>query len=66
MVIKKPWPSTMRTVYGDHARFECTYFEKFPGYYLTGDGMCSLIIQGFIQELFLEREKILESKSSHD
>ena len=44
LVIKKPWPSTMRTVYGDHARFESTYFEKFPGYYLTGDGMCSLII----------------------
>eukprot|EP00800_Vazella_pourtalesii_P017983 TRINITY_DN566_c0_g1_i18.p1 TRINITY_DN566_c0_g1~~TRINITY_DN566_c0_g1_i18.p1 ORF type:complete len:689 (+),score=179.83 TRINITY_DN566_c0_g1_i18:48-2069(+) len=38
LVIKKPWPSTMRTVYGDHARFESTYFEKFPGYYLTGDG----------------------------
>ncbi|KAI6660455.1 Acetyl-coenzyme A synthetase, cytoplasmic isoform X1 [Oopsacas minuta] len=38
LVIKKPWPSTMRTVYGDHSRFESTYFEKFPGYYLTGDG----------------------------
>ena len=24
-----PWPSTLRTVYGDHARFETTYFEPF-------------------------------------
>ena len=27
--IKAPWPSTLRTVYGDHARFETTYFEPF-------------------------------------
>ena len=28
----------MRTVYGDHQRYETTYFKKFPGYYCTGDG----------------------------
>lgn len=28
----------MRTVYGDHDRFEKTYFSSFPGYYFTGDG----------------------------
>jgi acetyl-CoA synthetase len=28
----------MRTVYGDHARFESTYFEQYKGYYFTGDG----------------------------
>ncbi len=28
----------MRTVYGDHARFEMTYFSMFDGYYFTGDG----------------------------
>lgn len=28
----------MRTVYGNHTRFETTYFKKFPGYYVTGDG----------------------------
>lgn len=28
----------MRTVYGNHERFEATYFKKFPGYYVTGDG----------------------------
>jgi acetyl-CoA synthetase len=38
LVLKHPWPGIMRTVYGDHARFEQTYFSKFNGYYLTGDG----------------------------
>jgi acetyl-CoA synthetase len=28
----------MRTVAGDHARFEATYFSIFNGYYFTGDG----------------------------
>ena len=38
LVIKAAWPGLMRTVYGDHERFRLTYFDKFPGYYLTGDG----------------------------
>jgi acetyl-CoA synthetase len=38
LVIKKPWPGLMRTVYGQHDRFKETYWSKFPGYYLTGDG----------------------------
>ncbi|RXM35931.1 Acetyl-coenzyme A synthetase, cytoplasmic, partial [Acipenser ruthenus] len=37
-VFKQPWPAIMRTVYGNHERFENTYFKKFPGYYVTGDG----------------------------
>ncbi len=37
LVIKKPWPGQMRTVYGDHERFRQTYFDMFPGVYLTGD-----------------------------
>lgn len=28
----------MRTVYGNHERYETTYFGKFDGYYCTGDG----------------------------
>ena len=28
----------MRTVYGNHQRFESTYFQRFPGYYMSGDG----------------------------
>ncbi|XP_028265749.1 acetyl-coenzyme A synthetase, cytoplasmic isoform X2 [Parambassis ranga] len=38
LVFKQPWPGVMRTVYGNHPRFETTYFKKFPGYYVTGDG----------------------------
>ena len=38
LAIKKPWPGQMRTVYGDHKRFEDTYFEMYKGYYFTGDG----------------------------
>ncbi|XP_051804928.1 acetyl-coenzyme A synthetase, cytoplasmic isoform X3 [Acanthochromis polyacanthus] len=38
LVFKQPWPGIMRTVYGNHQRFETTYFKKFPGYYVTGDG----------------------------
>ncbi|XP_050403222.2 acetyl-coenzyme A synthetase, cytoplasmic isoform X2 [Patella vulgata] len=38
LVFKQPWPSLMRTVYGNQERFETTYFKKFPGYYCTGDG----------------------------
>jgi len=38
LVITRPWPAIMRTVYGDHARFADTYFKQYPGYYFTGDG----------------------------
>ncbi|XP_008316317.1 acetyl-coenzyme A synthetase, cytoplasmic isoform X2 [Cynoglossus semilaevis] len=38
LVFKQPWPGVMRTVYGNQSRFETTYFKKFPGYYVTGDG----------------------------
>ncbi|MBU0656279.1 MAG: acetate--CoA ligase [Gammaproteobacteria bacterium] len=38
LAIKAPWPSMMRTVYGDHKRFFETYFAMYPGYYFTGDG----------------------------
>ncbi|KAK6491113.1 acyl-CoA synthetase short chain family member 2 like [Huso huso] len=38
LVFKQPWPAIMRTVYGNHERFENTYFKKFPGFYVTGDG----------------------------
>ena len=38
LVITQPWPSQMRTVYGDHQRFIDTYFKTYPGYYFSGDG----------------------------
>ncbi|MBU3966823.1 MAG: acetate--CoA ligase [Euryarchaeota archaeon] len=37
LVIKKPWPGMMRTVYGNHERFIEKYFTAFPGVYQTGD-----------------------------
>ena len=37
LVIKKPWPGMMRTVYGHHERFKETYFSQYPGSYFTGD-----------------------------
>lgn len=38
LCIKKPWPGIMRTTYGDHERFEQTYFSTFKGLYFSGDG----------------------------
>ena len=38
LVMQRPWPSIMRTVYGDHRRFFDTYFSRFPGKYFSGDG----------------------------
>ena len=38
LVITRPWPGQMRTVYGDHRRFFETYFQTYPGSYFTGDG----------------------------
>ncbi|MDF1728351.1 MAG: acetate--CoA ligase, partial [Sulfitobacter sp.] len=38
LVIADSWPGQMRTVWGDHERFEKTYFSDYPGYYFTGDG----------------------------
>ncbi|MBN1294932.1 MAG: acetate--CoA ligase [Candidatus Latescibacteria bacterium] len=38
LVIKRPWPGIMRTVYGDHQRFIDTYWSQYKGYYFTGDG----------------------------
>ncbi len=38
LCIKYPWPSIIRTTYGDHERCRQTYFSSFPGLYFTGDG----------------------------
>jgi acetyl-CoA synthetase len=38
LVIRKPWPSMTRTIYGDKARFKKTYWSNYPGYYTAGDG----------------------------
>ena len=38
LVILDSWPGQSRTIYGDHERFEQTYFSTYPGTYFTGDG----------------------------
>ncbi|MDX8350761.1 acetate--CoA ligase [Cognatiyoonia sp. IB215182] len=38
LVLADSWPGQMRTVWGDHERFEKTYFSDYKGYYFTGDG----------------------------
>lgn len=38
LCIKFPWPSILRTTYGDHERCRQTYFATYPGLYFTGDG----------------------------
>ena len=38
LVMKQPWPSMLRTLYGDHDRFLKTYFSEIPGCYFAGDG----------------------------
>lgn len=38
LCVKFPWPSIIRTTYGDHERCKQTYFSTYPGMYFTGDG----------------------------
>ncbi len=38
LVIRKPWPSMARTIYGDPERYQKTYWSDVPGCYFTGDG----------------------------
>ena len=38
LVIRKPWPSMLRTIYGDKARYKKTYWSEVKGCYFTGDG----------------------------
>ncbi len=38
LVIRKPWPSIARTIWGDHARYVQTYWAEVPGSYFSGDG----------------------------
>jgi acetyl-CoA synthetase len=38
LAVRFPWPSMIRTTYGDHERCQQTYFSTYKGYYFTGDG----------------------------
>jgi len=37
LVLKNPWPSMLRTIYGDDERYQKQYWSKYPGKYMTGD-----------------------------
>jgi len=38
LVLKRPWPSMLRGIYGDPERYRQTYWSRFPGMYFAGDG----------------------------
>ena len=38
LCMRDSWPGQMRTIWGDHGRFEATYFQQYKGFYFTGDG----------------------------
>jgi acetyl-CoA synthetase len=38
LVLRRPWPAMMRTIWGDPDRYVQTYWSRFPGMYFTGDG----------------------------
>src|SRR6266566_4828415 len=38
LIIRRPWPAMLRTIYGDKARYRQQYWSEFKGNYLTGDG----------------------------
>jgi acetyl-CoA synthetase len=46
LVLSKPWPSMLRTVYGDPERYVQNYWSRYPGKYFTGDG-CKIDEDGY-------------------
>lgn len=50
LCVKFPWPSIIRTTYGDHDRCKQTYFSTYKGLYFTGDG-CKRDENGFYRIL---------------
>ena len=46
LVLSRPWPSMLRTVYGDPERYVQNYWSRYPGKYFTGDG-CKLDEDGY-------------------
>jgi acetyl-CoA synthetase len=46
LCIERPWPALSRTIYGDHDRYQQTYFSQYPGMYFTGDG-CLVDEEGY-------------------
>jgi acetyl-CoA synthetase len=50
LVVKRPWPSMIRTIWGDPERFKKSYFpEELKGYYLAGDGAVRSVDRGYFR-----------------
>ncbi|HET9401622.1 MAG TPA: acetate--CoA ligase [Candidatus Acidoferrales bacterium] len=47
LIIIKPWPSMLRTIYGDDKRYVEQYWSRYPGLYFTGDG-CKIDEDGYL------------------
>ena len=47
LIISKPWPSMLRTIYGDDKRYVDQYWSRYPGLYFTGDG-CKIDEDGYL------------------
>lgn len=61
LCIKKSWPGAFRTLYGDHERYETTYFKPFAGYYFSGDGCSRLVFLIFDAHNILSKSLALIS-----
>jgi acetyl-CoA synthetase len=46
LVLRRPWPSIMRTIYGDPERYKETYWSQYEGIYFAGDG-CKRDLDGY-------------------
>jgi acetyl-CoA synthetase len=46
LVLKRPWPAMLRTIWKDHERYKEGYWSRFPGAYFTGDG-CKVDADGY-------------------
>jgi len=46
LILSKPWPSMLRTIYGDPERYVQNYWSRYPGKYFTGDG-CKIDEDGY-------------------
>ena len=46
LVLNRPWPAMLRTIYGDPDRYVDTYWSRFPGHYFPGDG-CKRDAEGY-------------------
>jgi len=57
LVVKKPWPSMIRTIYGDPERYRKSYYAELKGYYLAGDGAIRDAKTGYLHDHWPHRRR---------